>query len=88
MLIAAVEWLNVAFSLAAKAAILHQIVTNHKRRSVAGLSVPFFVVGMISYDFYTLTGLLKRDWLLVMGMSPGVVLALVVVAQMRRYRGR
>jgi Sugar efflux transporter for intercellular exchange len=86
MIPAVVGWLTVALSLAAKATICHQIRINWQRRSADGVSAPFFIVGMLSYDFYTLHGLLNRDWALVLGMTPGALLALIVVIQMYRYR--
>lgn len=84
--VAVVAVVSVILSLVAKAGMAHQAVLNYRRKSTKGVSLPFFVVGMLSYDSYTLQGILIRSWWLALAMSPGSVLALVILLQMYWYR--
>jgi len=78
--------LTVVFSLAAKTAIGHQVLLNRRRKSVEGVSVPFFIIGMLSYDLYSLAGILSRNWMITVGMVPGGVLSMAIIVQMMMYR--
>lgn len=82
----AVSILTIVFSLAAKAAMGSQILMNWRRKTTAGMSVPFFAVGMLSYDFWVLSGFVNHSLILILGQGPGAVLALVIVSQYLFYR--
>jgi hypothetical protein len=71
----------VACSIAAKAAICHQIGLNWRRKTCSGMSVPFFILALFSYGTWTLDGLAGGGPSLVLGQGPGVLLCLVIAAQ-------
>lgn len=73
-------------SLAAKASLLGQIRLNHRRRSVDGLHILFYVVGLASYASYTLLGAVDRNWFLAIGQGPGVVLMGTIGVQWLAWR--
>jgi hypothetical protein len=45
------------------------------------MSVPFFVLALLSYGTWTLDGMAGGDWSLILGQGPGVLLCLVIAAQ-------
>lgn len=63
-----------------------QIRKNHRRKSTAGLSVPFFVLGLVSYALWTVYGALKQDWVLILGQGAGMVTMGIIAWQIYRYR--
>lgn len=71
----------VVFSIAAKVAICHQIALNWRRKTTKGMSVPFFVLALLSYGTWTLDGFTGGGWSLVLGQGPGVVLCLLITFQ-------
>lgn len=77
----AVQAVAVAFSIAAKVAICHQIRLNWRRKTCRGMSVPFFVLALFSYGAWTMDGLSGGDWSLIWGQGPGLLLCLAIVAQ-------
>jgi uncharacterized protein with PQ loop repeat len=63
-----------------------QIRKNHTRKSTSGLSVPFFVLGLVSYAMWTFYGALKQDWVLIIGQGIGMVTMGVIAWQIYLYR--
>lgn len=63
-----------------------QIHKNHIRKSTAGLSVPFFVLGFVSYAMWTFYGVLKQDWVLILGQGAGMITMGIVAWQIYLYR--
>ena len=65
-----------------------QFRKNFKRKSTFGLSMPFFLFGLLSYVLWTIYGLLKSDWVVVIGQGVGVLTMGAVVYQIWLYRGK
>lgn len=63
-----------------------QIRKNYKRKSTSGLSIPFFVLGFVSYALWTLYGALKQDWVLILGQGAGMVTMGIIAWQIYLYR--
>ena len=63
-----------------------QIRKNYRRRSTEGLSVLFFGLGLFSYILWTVYGLLKGDWIIVIGQGFGVLTMGIIAYQMWIYR--
>jgi len=63
-----------------------QIRKNYQRKSISGLSVPFFILGFVSYALWTVYGLLKRDWVLILGQGAGMVTMGIIAYQIFLYR--
>jgi MtN3 and saliva related transmembrane protein len=63
-----------------------QIRKNHTRKSTTGLSVPFFVLGFVSYALWTLYGALKQDWVLILGQGAGMITMGIIAWQIYLYR--
>lgn len=63
-----------------------QIRKNYVRKSTAGLSVPFFVLGFVSYGLWTMYGLLKQDWVLIAGQGAGMLTMGIIAGQIYLYR--
>lgn len=64
-----------------------QIRKNYVRKSTKGLSSIFFSLSLVSYLLWTLYGVLKGDWVVVLGQGLGVLITGVVVYQIWIYRG-
>lgn len=64
-----------------------QIRVNRKRKSTSGLSSLFIVLGLLSYILWTSYGLVKKDWVVVMGQGIGVITMGIITFQMWIYRG-
>lgn len=64
----------------------HQIWVIHKERSVKGISLPFFVIGMLSYDMWVLSGVIGHSLALLIGQGPGAILCLIIIGQVVWYR--
>ena len=89
MLVAVVAWLMVVSSLASQVVGLpQQIVKNHRRKSVEGLSVLFFTAGVSSYVTATWWALLERQWMLAVSRMPGALFTSVIVLQALYFRFR
>lgn len=65
-----------------------QIRKNHKRQSTEGLSVPFFLMALLSYVLWTTYGLLRGDWVVALGQGVGVVTTGIIAYQIWIYRGK
>lgn len=63
-----------------------QIRRNHKRKLAQGLSTPFFALGLLSYFLWTLYGVLKSDWVLVIGQGFGMITMGIIAYQIFIYR--
>lgn len=63
-----------------------QIRKNYRRKSTSGLSVPFFILGLVSYALWTLYGGLKRDWVLILGQGAGMITMGIIAWQIYLYR--
>ncbi len=63
-----------------------QVRKNHARKSVEGLSGPYFLLLAISYSFWVVYGLIQRDLVLIVPMTLGTLMSWTVVVQMRLYR--
>lgn len=63
-----------------------QIRKNHKHKSTLGLSTPFFILGFISYALWTVYGILKQDWVLILGQGAGMLTMGIVTYQIYLYR--
>ena len=62
-----------------------QVRLNYKRKSVEGLSKPFFILGFTSYVLWTAYGLAKSDPVLMIGQGIGVFLSGIIGGQMIYY---
>lgn len=65
-----------------------QIRKNHRRKSTEGLSVPFFLMGLLSYVLWTIYGLLQKDWVVALGQGAGVLTMGAIAYQIWLYRER
>ena len=64
-----------------------QVRKNYKRKSTEGLSVPFFLLGLLSYFLWTLYGLITNDVVVALGQGAGVVTMGIIAYQIWLYRG-
>ncbi|HEU5114408.1 MAG TPA: SemiSWEET family transporter [Candidatus Paceibacterota bacterium] len=65
-----------------------QAMKNRKRKSVEGLSFPYFLLLAVSYTFWTIHGWIERDYVLIIPMSAGALISWVVVGQFFAYGTR
>lgn len=65
-----------------------QVIKNYKRKSTEGLSVPFFLLGLLSYALWTFYGILKGDAVVALGQGAGVLTMGVIAYQIWLYRKR
>lgn len=63
-----------------------QVIKNYKRKSTEGLSVPFFLLGLLSYALWTFYGILKGDKVVALGQGAGVLTMGVIAYQIWLYR--
>lgn len=63
-----------------------QVVKNYKRKSTEGLSVPFFLLGLLSYALWTFYGILKGDKVVALGQGAGVLTMGIIAYQIWLYR--
>jgi uncharacterized protein with PQ loop repeat len=63
-----------------------QIRKNFKRKSTEGLSVPFFLLGLLSYILWTVYGLLQNDIVVALGQGFGVITMGIIAYQIWIYR--
>lgn len=59
-----------------------------KSKSVEGLSVPLFIFSFISYVLWTIYGIIKNDWVIILGQSVGVIVAGIVLYQIAKLKRR
>lgn len=65
-----------------------QIRKNYKRKSTEGLSTIFIVIGVIGYTLWTIHGLLRNDWVLVIGQGLGIIVTGIILIQILYYKNR
>lgn len=65
-----------------------QVIKNYKRKSTEGLSVPFFLLGLLSYVLWTFYGILKGDMVVALGQGAGVLTMGIIAYQIWIYRNR
>lgn len=65
-----------------------QVIKNYKRKSTEGLSVPFFLLGLLSYALWTFYGILKGDKVVALGQGAGVLTMGIIAYQIWIYRKR
>lgn len=63
-----------------------QVRKNYMRKSVAGLSLPYFSLLAVSYSFWSLYGFFQKDLVLIIPMSLGMIMSWVVVSQFLNYK--
>jgi MtN3 and saliva related transmembrane protein len=63
-----------------------QFRKNYKRKSTHGLSTAFIATSVIAYSLWTIYGLLKKDWVVVLGQGAGVITTGAVLYQIWLYR--
>ena len=63
-----------------------QFRLNFKRKSTKGVSTLFFVLAFISYLLWTIHGILRDDWVLVIGQGLGIFTTGMIVVQIIMYR--
>ena len=79
-------FLTVIFSVLAKViGFPDQIRKNWKRQSTEGVSIIFYVIAFISYLLWVIYGILKYDWVVVIGQGLGVITTGVILWQMYVY---
>lgn len=65
-----------------------QIRKNYQRKSTEGLSVPFFMLGLLSYALWMIYGFLKGDLIVAVGQGIGVVTMGIIAYQIWIYRSK
>jgi|GEM_PF-648440 len=65
-----------------------QFRLNYKRKSTKGLSTVFYVLALVSYVLWTIHGILKDDWVLIVGQGVGIITTAMIVGQIIVYRKR
>ena len=62
-----------------------QVRKNYTKKSVEGLSFPYFFLLAISYSFWSIYGFLQKDLVLIVPMSIGMIMSWTVFGQFIRY---
>ncbi|MFA5927653.1 MAG: SemiSWEET family transporter [Patescibacteria group bacterium] len=65
-----------------------QIRKNYKRQSTEGLSTLFIWMTFIAYILWTLHGILRKDWVLIIGQGLGIVTTGIILWQIFIYRNK
>jgi uncharacterized protein with PQ loop repeat len=63
-----------------------QFRLNYKRKSTKGLSTLFYGLAFVSYILWTLHGVLKKDWVLIVGQGAGIITTGMIVTQIIIYK--
>lgn len=63
-----------------------QFRLNYKRKSTYGVSTLFIVLSLIAYMFWTIHGLLRSDWVLILGQGLGIITTGLIIAQIIIYK--
>ena len=63
-----------------------QMVKNFKRKSTEGVSTTFYVLSVITYIVWTLYGLLRNDWVVIVSQGLGIVTTGIIVYQILLYK--
>lgn len=65
-----------------------QVRKNHRAKSTAGLSIPFFALAWLSYGLWAVYGAMRGDLVLTIGQGAGVVTVGIILGQAVIYRDR
>jgi uncharacterized protein with PQ loop repeat len=65
-----------------------QFRINLKAKSTKGLSTLFYILAFISYILWTIHGLIKNDWVLIIGQGAGIITTGMIVVQIIIYRNK
>ncbi|MDO8594088.1 MAG: PQ-loop repeat-containing protein [bacterium] len=65
-----------------------QMVKNYRRKSTEGVAISMFVTSFLAYLFYTIHGILRKDWVVILGQALGVVTTGIILGQALYYRSR
>jgi len=65
-----------------------QIIKNYKRKSTDGLSTKFIILSVIVYMLWTLHGILKNDWVLIIGQGLGIITTGIILGQILWYKNK
>ena len=63
-----------------------QMIKNFKRKSTEGVSTAFYVLSVITYIVWTLYGILRSDFVVVISQALGIVTTGIIVYQIFIYR--
>lgn len=77
---------TVLFSVLAKVSLADQVRINFRRRSVEGLSIPFYGAGILSYTSYVIFGAATHNLWILVAQAPGTILTLIVCIQWLLWR--
>ena len=79
--------LTVTFSFLAKViGQPDQMRRNYKRKSTEGVSTILYIIAFLSYTFYTIHGILQKDWVIIAGQSVGVITSGIILGQIIYYK--
>ena len=79
--------LTVIFAILAKIiGFPDQIRKNFKRKSTEGLSTLMIIIGVIGYTLWTIHGVIRNDWVLIVGQGLGIIVTGVILIQIIIYR--
>ncbi|MEK7584247.1 MAG: PQ-loop repeat-containing protein [Patescibacteria group bacterium] len=62
-----------------------QIYRNWKRKSCEGIEPTLFYAVFCTYTLWGLYGFTKPDWFIFASQTPGFILTIVILVQLRRY---
>jgi len=65
-----------------------QMIKNYRRKSTEGVAISMFVTSFLAYLFYTIHGILKKDWVVVSGQGLGVITTGIILWQAFYYRNK
>lgn len=63
-----------------------QFRINLKNKSTKGLSTLFYILAFVSYLLWTTHGVIKNDWVLIIGQGVGIITTGMIVWQIIIYR--
>ena len=63
-----------------------QMLKNFRRKSTEGVAISMFVTSFFAYFFYTIHGIIQKDWVIITGQSLGVVTTGIILWQAFIYR--
>jgi len=66
----------------------NQILKNHSRKSVTGLSLPYWILATGAYIAWVVYGFIETDWFILLAHLPGMFLCIIIVYQFLVYRER
>ncbi|MCR4311036.1 MAG: PQ-loop repeat-containing protein [Candidatus Taylorbacteria bacterium] len=63
-----------------------QMLKNYRRKSTEGVAISMFITSFLAYLFYTIHGILQKDWVVISGQSLGVFTTGIILWQAFYYR--